>query len=54
MALGGLSKTRGFETTTGKVIKQGLFEESATANHNVGTRMQLADGRVFFYATEGQ
>lgn len=53
MALGGLSKTRGFETTTGKVIKQGLFEESATAHHNVGTRMQLADGRVFFYSKAG-
>ena len=53
MSLGGLSKTRGFEKTTGKVIMQGLFEESADAKHNVGTRIQLADGRVFFYAKAG-
>lgn len=40
---------RGFETTTGLVIQQGIFEESSTAKHKRGTRMQLADGRVFFY-----
>lgn len=45
---------RGFETTTGLVIKQGIFEESSSANHNIGTRMQLADGRVFYYALAGE
>jgi hypothetical protein len=40
---------RGFEVTTGLVIQQGLFEESTTAKHRVGTRMQLADGRVYYY-----
>jgi len=40
---------RGFETTTGLVIQQGLFEESTTAKHKIGTRMQLADGRVYYY-----
>jgi len=45
--------SRGYETTTGLVIQQGLFEESATAKHNIGTRMQLADGRVFYYALNG-
>jgi hypothetical protein len=44
---------RGFETTTGLVIQQGLFEESLTAKHKVGTRMQLVDGRVFYYAKAG-
>ena len=44
---------RGFETTTGLVTKQGLFQESATPNHSVGTRVQLADGRVFFYSKAG-
>jgi hypothetical protein len=44
---------RGFEVTTGLVILQGLFELSATAKHKIGTRMQLADGRVFFYALDG-
>lgn len=43
----------GFETTTGLVIQQGLFEESSTPKHAVGTRMQLADGRVFFYSLNG-
>jgi hypothetical protein len=41
---------RGFEVTTGLVIQQGIFEESSTAKHKIGTRMQLADGRVFYYA----
>jgi hypothetical protein len=45
---------RGFETTTGLVIQQGIFEESSTAKHKVGTRMQLADGRVFYYAQAGE
>jgi hypothetical protein len=45
---------RGFETTTGLVIQQGLFEESVTAKHKIGTRVQLADGRVFFYAKAGE
>jgi hypothetical protein len=40
---------RGFEVTTGLVIQQGLFEESVSAKHRVGTRMQLADGRVYYY-----
>lgn len=40
---------RGFETTTGLVIQQGIWEQSATAKHKIGTRMQLADGRVFYY-----
>jgi hypothetical protein len=44
---------RGFEVTTGLVIQQGLFEDSATNKHKLGTRMQLADGRVFFYAKNG-
>jgi hypothetical protein len=44
---------RGFEITTGLVILQGLFELSATPLHKMGTRMQLADGRVFFYALDG-
>lgn len=44
---------RGFETTTGLVIKQGIFAEAASENHKVGTRMQLADGRVFYYAKAG-
>jgi hypothetical protein len=44
---------RGFETTTGLIIQQGIFEESATAKHRVGTRMQLADGRVYYYAKAG-
>jgi len=41
---------RGFEVTTGLVIQQGLFEDSSTSKHKLGTRMQLADGRVFYYA----
>lgn len=45
---------RGFETTTGLVIQQGLFEESSTAKHKIGTRMQLADGRVFYYASTAE
>jgi hemoglobin-like flavoprotein len=40
---------RGFETTTGLVIQQGIWEESSIAKHKIGTRMQLADGRVFYY-----
>lgn len=44
---------RGFEITTGLVTKQGLFDESSTPNHPTGTRMQLADGRVFYYAKAG-
>jgi hypothetical protein len=45
---------RGFEVTTGLVIQQGLFEESTTAKHKIGTRMQLADGRVYYYAGTGE
>ena len=45
---------RGFEVTTGLVIQQGLFEESDTAKHRIGTRMQLADGRVYYYAQAGE
>jgi hypothetical protein len=45
---------RGFETTTGLVIQQGIFEESSTAKHKIGTRMQLADGRTFYYAQAGE
>jgi hypothetical protein len=45
--------TRGFEITTGLVIQQGLFEISSVAKHDLGTRMQLADGRVFYYALSG-
>jgi hypothetical protein len=41
---------RGFEVTTGLVIQQGIWNESSTAKHKIGTRMQLADGRVFYYA----
>jgi hypothetical protein len=44
---------RGFETTTGLTIMQGIFEESSTAKHKIGTRMQLADGRVFYYTKAG-
>jgi hypothetical protein len=44
---------RGFEVTTGLVIQQGLFELSSSALHKIGTRMQLADGRVFYYALDG-
>jgi len=45
--------TRGFEVTTGLVIQQGIWEDSSTAKHKLGTRMQLADGRVFYYALNG-
>jgi hypothetical protein len=44
---------KGFEVTTGLVIQQGIFEASATGKHRIGTRMQLADGRVFYYAETG-
>jgi hypothetical protein len=44
---------RGFETTTGLIIQQGIFEESVSLKHRVGTRMQLADGRVYYYAKAG-
>lgn len=43
----------GFETTTGLTIQQGLFEQKEEAKHNIGTRLQLADGRVFYYARAG-
>lgn len=43
----------GFETTTGLVIQQGLFQESEELKHAIGTRLQLADGRVFYYAKAG-
>jgi hypothetical protein len=33
---------------------QGLFEESTTAYHRIGTRVQLEDGRVFYYAKAGE
>jgi len=48
-----MSAKHGFEITTGKILRQGLFEESSTAKHRLGTRMQLADGRVFYYAKSG-
>jgi len=41
---------RGFEVTTGLHIMQGIFEDSTVRKHKIGTRMQLADGRVFYYA----
>jgi hypothetical protein len=44
---------RGFEITTGLVIQQGIFEANTVAQHRIGTRMQLADGRVFYYAEAG-
>jgi hypothetical protein len=44
---------RGFEVTTGLVIQQGLFEQNIVAQHSIGTRLQLADGRVFYYAKAG-
>lgn len=44
---------RGFEVTTGLVIQQGIWEDSSTAKHKLGTRMQLADGRVFYYTLNG-
>jgi hypothetical protein len=44
---------RGFEVTTGLVIQQGVFEDSTIAKHKIGTRMQLADGRVFYYCEAG-
>lgn len=47
------NKTRGFEISTSLVMKQGLFEESATPNHRVGACLKLADGRVFHYAKAG-
>jgi hypothetical protein len=40
---------RGFEVTTGLVIQQGIFESNTVQKHKIGTRMQLADGRVFYY-----
>ena len=33
--------------------KQGLYEESSTALHEIGTRLCLNDGRVFYYAKNG-
>jgi hypothetical protein len=45
---------RGFEVTTGLVMQQGLFEENVAAQHRLGTRVQLADGRVFYYALAGE
>jgi hypothetical protein len=44
---------RGFEVTTGLIIQQGIFEQSLVAKHRVGARMQLADGRVFYYGRAG-
>jgi len=43
----------GFETTTGLTTQQGLFEALDDPKHSIGTRMQLADGRVFYYAKAG-
>jgi hypothetical protein len=34
-------------------IGQGIYEESSTANYDVGTRMALGDGRVFHYCKNG-
>lgn len=31
-------------------VRQGIYEESVTQNAKVGTRMDLGDGRVFYYA----
>lgn len=36
-----------------KVFHQGLYEESATAKHRIGTIRRLDDGRVFVYAQAG-
>jgi len=44
---------RGFEVTTGLVMLQGLFEQNVAAQHKIGTRVQLEDGRVFYYAQAG-
>lgn len=35
------------------LVAQGIYEESATALHRVGERLQLGDGRVFYYAKNG-
>lgn len=43
----------GFETTTGLTTQHGLFEALADPKHSIGTRMQLADGRVFYYTKAG-
>lgn len=43
----------GFESTTGLTIQQGIFETRSDIRHSIGTRMQLADGRVFHYAKAG-
>jgi len=43
----------GYETTTGLVIQQGLFEESEEQKHKIDTCVKLADGRCFHYAQAG-
>jgi hypothetical protein len=43
----------GFETTTGLTIQQGFFEESEEPKHNIGTCVELADGRCFHYSKAG-
>jgi hypothetical protein len=43
----------GYETTTGLVIQQGLFEESEDQKHKIDTCVKLADGRCFHYAQAG-
>ena len=43
----------GFETTTGLTTDHGLFEARSEPKHSIGTRMQLADGRVFYYTKAG-
>jgi len=35
------------------LYNQGLFEQSMTAKHSIGTRRPLEDGRVFVYAKAG-
>lgn len=35
------------------LYNQGLFEQSSTAKHAIGTRRPLEDGRVFIYAKAG-
>lgn len=39
-----------FNTQNPKALAQGLYEESSTQKHLLGTRVDLADGRSFIYA----
>jgi len=42
-----------FQNDRPSLYNQGLFEESSTAKHPIGTRRPLEDGRVFVYAKAG-